>query len=234
MCSSGKTFALLFVLLFATSWVLIPTVTVKATSLQGDKTYFSLPDYNASIIILNGTSYGQAQYYPAHTNHVGYYPSLWDFPMLSTGNGTTDLQISANDCNVTITSYNYQENPDRGYQSIARSWLNYTVTGTGSQYLDYSTLLTDIMGNSSLPMVYIDGVLKRQGDSWNWTANVNGITVNGAKTKVSIYQENLYFSPPRNAQHLEPCDYVISIVAVMALVILLLFRRHRKTAKLNQ
>ena len=54
--------------------------------------------------------------------------------------------------------------------------------------------------NSTNPIVYIDGIAKQQGNGWNW-ANY-GITVNGASSTVSIYQESTDYEPPRNPAHL--------------------------------
>lgn len=233
MGSKSKTLALWLTILFLSSLVTLQSVTAKTTLLNTNG-FYPLPDDNATVILLRGASYDDSSsYYPAHNTSDGYIPSSWLFALFSTGDGTTGLTISAHDCNVTITSYNYYLRNTEGYFFEVNTYLNYTVAGTGTQLIDYLNLYNH---NNSNPVVYIDGIVRQQGEGWNWTNF--GITITGASSTVSIHQTDMTFLPPRNAPHLELWDYilyVIPFVAVIALVtvILLLYRRHRKTTKLN-
>ena len=194
MRNLGKTIALVFILIFLTFLVTLQPVTVNATSLAADSKYFPLPDENATIILPNGTSYYQSTYYPAPNATLGVFVAdSWDFiGLLSAGNRSIDLVVSAYDCNLTITSvYSYVQNIG-GYFVDVYLWLNYTVTGTGAQYLSSPAFYNS---NNTNPAVYIDGTIRQQGDGWNW-ANY-GITVSGTRSNVSIYQEGSYYEPPR-------------------------------------
>jgi hypothetical protein len=234
MGSIGKSIVLVFILFFLTSLVTLQPLTVKAASLEADNKYFPLPDENATIILLNGTSYYQSTYYPAPNGTVGVFVAdSWDFLVLSTGNGSIDLDISAHDCNLTITSvYSYEQNIG-GYFADTYMWLNYTITGTGTQYLSSPSFYNS---NNTNPTVYIDGTIRQQGDGWNW-ANY-GITVSGARSNVSIYQESSYSEPPRLPLPRISFDLLgtIAVIAIIIVVIslitgiLLFYRRHQRTA----
>jgi hypothetical protein len=230
MCTASKCFALLLVILFLTSLVTLQPATAKTTIL-GTNGEYPIPDENATIILLNGSSFVESNYYTAHNTSEGYVPSSWAFAIFSTGNGTIGLTISAHDCNVTIISYNYYLQKTEGYNYKTSNWLNYTITGIGTQTLDYSQVYSS---NHSNTTVYLDDVARQQGDGWNW-ANF-GITITGATSKVSIHNESIDFLPPRNAPHLEPSNIIffvasLILVIVVAVFIFLLFRAYRKPAK---
>ena len=230
MCTASKSFALLLVILFLTSLVTLQPATAKTTIL-GTNGEYPIPDENATIILLNGSSFVESNYYTAHNTSDGYVPSSWAFAIFSTGNGTTGLTISAHDCNVTIISYNYYLQNMEGYNYKTNTWLNYTIIGTGTQTLDYSGIYSS---NHSNTTVYIDGIDRAQGDGWNW-ANF-GIKITGATSKVSIHNEGMDFLPPRNPPHLEPSNIIffvasLVLVLIVTIVIFLLFRRHRKLGK---
>jgi hypothetical protein len=233
MGTKSKSFAMILVALFLTSLIIFQPATAKSTILESNSLY-TIPDENATIILLKGTSYGDTtNYYSAHNTTYGYVPSSWFFALFSTGNGTIGLTISAHDCNVTIISYNYYLTDMGDYYFRADSWLNYSVAGIGSQRLDYSKLFNS---NNSNPNVYIDGIAREQGDGWDW-ANF-GITVNDAVTTVSIHQEDTDYLPPRNPPHAEPIDYVLPVsvlLATIAIIILsaILYRRRRKPSSQN-
>jgi hypothetical protein len=185
-------------------------------------TPYAIPDENATIILQKGASFGgyhdTSGYYPAHNaTDDGYVPSLWAFNLFSTGNGTTGLDISAHDCNVTIVSYNYYLNDLGNYFFKGDSWFNYSVAGKGTQRLVYSQLYNS--NNNSNPIVYIDGVAKEQGNGWDW-ANF-GIMVNDALSTVSIHQESMYYMPPRNAPHLEIWDYLQYVIVLVIIIVLI-------------
>ena len=227
-----KTFTLVLVALFFSSLVILQPINAKTTILETIG-YYAIPDENVTIILPKGSSFGETtNFYPAHNTSEGFVPSSWLFALFSTGNGTTGLTISAHDCNVTITSYNYYQTDMGDYYFRADSWLNDTTTGIGTQLLHYSQLFNS---NNSNPNVYIDGIAKEKGDRWDW--NNFGITVNGALSTVSIHQESLDYLPPRNPRHLEPINYVLPISVMLTIVIVpfvLVYRTHRKNAKSKQ
>ena len=234
--SSFKLLALVFTILFLSSLATFQSANANPTVIETN-TMYAIPNENATIILQKGVSYGgygdTSGYYPAHNSSDGYVPSQWSFNLFSTGNGTTGLEISAHDCNVTIISYNFYLTDLDNYFFKADSWFNYSIAGKGSQRLDYSQLYNS---NNSNPTVYIDGVAKERGNGWDW-ANF-GVTVNGAVSTVSIHQEDKYYLPPRNPPHLEPVDYLLPVcVTLVAITIIaisfLLYRRHRKPSSLS-
>lgn len=230
---SFKLLALVFTILFLSSLATYQSAKANPTVIETN-TLYAIPDENATIILQKGAYYGAyhdtSGYYPAHNNsYSGYVPSQWSFQLFSTGNGTTGLEISAHDCNVTIVSYSFYLTDLGNYFFKADSWFNYSVAGNGTQRLDYSKLYNS---NNSNPTVYVDGVAKEQGNGWDW-ANF-GITVNGAVSTVSINQEDTYYLPPRNAPHAEPIDYLLpvsvtlAVIAIITILSVMLYRKHRK------
>jgi hypothetical protein len=230
---SFKLSALVFTILFLSSLATFQSANANPTVIETN-TLYAIPDENATIILQKGASFGgyhdTTGFYPAHNvTDNGYVPSLWDFQLFSTGNGTTGLAISANNCNVTVVSYNYYLADLGNYFYKADSWFNYSVVGRGTQRLDYSQLSNS---NNSNPTVYIDGIAKEQGNGWD-SANF-GITVNGAVNTVSIHQQDTEYFPPRNPPHAELTDYVLPVSVILATVAIIIlsvisYRRHRKT-----
>ena len=95
----------------------------------------------------------------------------------TSGVPTWALGVSAQDCNVTITSYSALAN------QVDPSLINYAVAGVGKQILKI-----DYDRHSSWPINYtvnIDGAAKAQNDSWN-LSNDGWLTVTGATSNVSI------------------------------------------------
>lgn len=187
--------------------VILPLVSAQKFTVTEDKKYFALPEENGTVILLKGTSYEQEGVFYGSGNYSGGRVYSWYFPTFSTGNGTMNLRIFANNCNVTIASYNEVQTMISYEYSKVSSWLNYTIAGKGTQSLD------DLNGNST---VYIDGILRQQGDGW--TSTDLGVTVTDATSKVSIYSESTYWNPPRNPSHLPPGSIVIGIIVGTLLV----------------
>lgn len=238
MGSKNRTLALLLTIIFLSSLTTCQSVNAKST--KDTDNQYTIPDTNAIIMLSENASNTRATYYPAHYNTINglYVPPFWIFTNFSTGNGTVDLTISANNCNLTITSFNYlTRNGSEQYTNYTDSWLNYTIEGRGNQTVDY-TYLYSSYSPTRTPDVYIDGVAKQQGDGWSG-ANI-GITITGATSRVSIHQASMDYFPPINAPHLEPIDYLlptsITIAIVLSTIILLslFFRRHRKTTICTQ
>jgi len=234
MSSWGKTLALILTVISLSCLVALQPTIVKANFMGTNHTY-TLPAENATIILPSTSNYEKSVRYASHNTTEGFVPESWDFTSFSTGNGTVDLTISAQNCNVTINSYNYLEKNASGkYEFYVDTWLNYSLIGTGNQTLDFNTLYNTYVPARN-PIVYIDGIAKQQGDGWDW-ANF-GIIITGASSTVSINQESTQYLPPRNAPHLETIDYLLPISVILAVIIavsVLLYRRHRKTTNLKQ
>ena len=230
---SRITFASVLTILLLSSFAILQSSDAKNTILENNSLY-AIPNENATIILLKGTSYDDTtRYYPAHNTSDGYVPSSWGFALLSMGNGTTGLTISAHDCNVTITSFNYYLENTEGYNFKVNTWLNYTITGTGTQRLDYP----DLYQNNRNPTVYLDGIVRQQGDGWNW-ANF-GISISGASSEVSIHQEYNTYMPPRNAPQGSPLRIIVIFIIVVIVVVIIsaiwvLYGKHRRTLSVNK
>jgi hypothetical protein len=232
---SNKNLVLLLTIIFLSSLTTYQSANAK-TTLETDNQY-AIADSNAIIILSGNASNTTATYYPAHYSNIDglYVPPFWEFSNFSTGNGTVDLMVSANNCNLTITSFSYlTRNGSEQYAVYTDSWLNYTIEGRGNQTVDYTYLYSSYSPTRN-PDVYIDGVAKQQGDGWSG-ANI-GITITGATSRVSIHQASADYFLPRNAPHLELIDYLLPIsvtVTFVVIVSLLLFRRHRKATDLSK
>jgi hypothetical protein len=208
------------------------------TAVETDNQY-TISDANAIIMLSENASTTNATYFPAHFSSVDglYIPPFWMFTNFSTGNGTINLAVSANNCNITITSFSsLTRNDSEQYAIYTDSWLNYTVDGRGNQTVAYTYLYSSYLPtNNTIENldVYIDGVAKQQGDGWSG-AHI-GITITGATSRVSIHQASM----ARNAPHYEPIDYLLPISITVASVVivslsLLIFRKHRKTSNLGK
>jgi hypothetical protein len=232
---SNKTMVLLLTIIFLSSLTTYQSANAKTTP-ETDNRY-AIADTNAIIMLSKNASNTTATYHPAHYSNTDwlYVPPFWEFTNFSTGNGTVDLMVSANNCNLTITSFSYlTRNGSDQYNTYTDTWLNYTIDGRGNQTVDYNYLYSSYSPTRN-PDVYIDGVAKKQGDGWSG-ANI-GITITTATSKVSIHQASLDYFPPRNAPHLELIDYLfpISIIVTFVVIIsLLLYRRQRKNTNLSK
>ena len=170
-------------------------------------TEFSIPTTNGAI------SFGQIGYYENATlvNDIWVFTHLeldqQQIDLLSDSPTTANLNITAKDSNVNITSFERLLAPDPSdYQNtgswLTEGWLNYTVAGVGEQTIEIQfnfanwTLPSQdsINGTFSWPMsvkVYIDGKQAEYGTS-NWESTNGmipygaGLIVNGANSNVSI------------------------------------------------
>ena len=127
--------------------------------------------------------------------------------LLSNSPTTANLNITTQDSNVTITSFERLLTPDTNdYQNsgswLTAGWLNYTVNGVGKQIIKIQVNLVNwtlpsqdgINGTFTWPMgleVYIDGKeAPYNTTSWTTTDGVipygTGLIVNGANSNVSI------------------------------------------------
>ncbi len=166
------------VIIVVTAVILVLNVTQQPqfTALTAQDN-FAMIEYNGTINFAAGGRYGSA-YYENNTDPWNHY---WRFIDLYVGNSTfvqtnpttRMLTISAQNCSVTIMSYDQTENNPVSGQ------LNYTVTGLGSQSLSLGGAFVNIS-------VYVDGVAKPQNDGWVMNQNTEWITITEAKLNVSI------------------------------------------------
>ena len=211
----------------ATSNVSIDWAEVSPISFLSS-TAFSIPALNSSIDFSSGGTYlGE----PILANNAWSFQNLALDDSVQRGTPLWLFTISAQNCDVKIGRYN----PEAFEGSINGSaWLNYTVTGTGSQTVNLG-YNPDANGNLG-PYVYIDGENRTQGDGW--LIQTDGtITIAGASSSVSIvYPPNatLFDMPPPiasgNTQTISNNILIISlpiaIFVVIAIVILFMKRKH--------
>ncbi len=132
---------------------------------------FAIPSLNSTIAFAWSGTYVYADL----ENNTWRFQNLHiDEETTSSGIPRWALGVSAQNCNVTITSFVSQG---------SSGWLNYTVAGAGMQTLNS---VLDRLGGWPLNFtVYIDGIEKPQNDSWTASGD-EWATVTGAKENVSI------------------------------------------------
>ncbi|MHC3129063.1 MAG: hypothetical protein IBV52_03200 [Candidatus Bathyarchaeota archaeon] len=137
---------------------------------------FIIPEYNTSINFASNGSY-------VYTNLEN---STWRFQNLIVDNYVTPnastwyLRMSALDCNVTITSYCAPyTNED--------AWINYTVTGVGTQAIDNNY---DRLGRWEISnyTVIIDGTEEAENDGWIVSDDGWLIVTNATSNVTIIYK----------------------------------------------
>lgn len=167
----------IFLAVFSTlSLVLVPYA--QAVTVFTSTTNFSVPAYNGNIGFAGSGSYETAT----------LENDTWTFTGLSWNGASGKLGVSAQNCNMTITTYEPEAVTYDG------AWLNYTVKGNGSQTLN---LRYDTHGFPTIYNVYIDGVAKAENDGWNMPDNVQ-LTVTSATANVSIFYGAV---PPPDADY---------------------------------
>ena len=157
---------------------------------------FADPACNSTINFgYNGTYLGTASL----TNDVWYFQNLAVNGTTPNGIPLWDFAVSAQNCQMTITSYN--PGALTGMTNVA-AWLNYTVVGVGIQTvnLNYGNGVGSIVPNCT---VYIDGENRTQGNGWSILSD-GWVMVSGATSNVSIYY------PPIPAPNTPPPDVSVS------------------------
>jgi hypothetical protein len=166
-------------------------------------TRFAIPATNGSI------SFAQTGYYENAT----LVNDTWVFNQLQLGSTAANLNVTAQDSNITLTSFEHLLSPDCNDINntgswLTPGWLNYTVAGVGRQViqmqfevLNWNSPFNPQMwvGTSTWPIgvqVYIDGEEVPYNTSWTTVSDDNGIIpygtgviVNGAASNVSISYE---------------------------------------------
>jgi hypothetical protein len=145
---------------------------------------FDIPEYNTSINFAFDGSY-------VYTN---FENSTWRFQNLIVNDYVTPnaptwyLRMSALDCNVTITSY------CAPYANGKDVWINYTVTGVGTQAIDNNY---DRLGRWEITnyTVIIDRTEEAENDGW--TVSDDGwLIVTGATSNVTIIYKYVQVGEP--------------------------------------
>ena len=164
--------------------------------------------------------------------------SWWSIPNIfyqSEGSiESKELSFKARNSKVTITALsNTQTSSGQEGKSTTYkldNWLNYSVSGMGQQSTCVSLPFNDI--NIT---VYIDGSAREKGDGWliSKDQTESWVTVNDAKSSVSIHSEETYTRG--QIGYYLVVDYTPILLAVAALasilIILLLIRRKRRFQK---
>jgi hypothetical protein len=197
---------------------------------------FDIPEYNSSINFASNGSY-------VYTNLEN---STWRFQNLIVDDyvipnaPTWYLRMSALDCNVTITSY------CAPYVNGKDAWINYTVTGVGTQAIDNNY---DRLGRWEITncTVIIDGTEEAENDGW--TVSDDGwLIVTNATSNVTIIYKYVQAgeTPPHSGEPLPdgipfgietntpPLTATYALIAAVAIVVvaaaaLLAFKRKKQT-----
>lgn len=163
-----------------------------AQASEGTKV-FALPEENGTIILAENASYADfgVQYengnYTEGRNYSGY------IPMLTTGDGRVNLHVSPHDCNVTIKSISTGIIPIGQYLNNRTYSLECSIVGDDIDRIDVMQF------NESNLRVYIDGVIRQEGNDWNSTGF--GVSIDGPPASVVMYSSFVNYEPPRNAPH---------------------------------
>ena len=247
--------------------VLLPQLIVNQSEPSLDangRPYFDSKSLNSSLYFADSITFTKDWKFNASDFHVGRmdrYPSAIFFKTIGDTDstlarsswwlilniffsspkigvmGVADLSVKAHDSKVTITALSsnqtvlLKDGKNIGYDY--ESWLNYSVSGIGQQ----STRIS-LPSNSSNIAVYIDGVARKEGDGWFFSAFSedyvkNWVTVTSAKTAVSIHTWDTHltaqFRGLEFAVDYTPLLLVLaSAVAILILLIsMLMFRKKR-------
>ena len=163
--------------------------------------------------------------------------SWWSIPNIFYQNEeaseSKELSFKARNSKVTITALSNtqtklsQEEKSTTYK--LDNWLNYSVSGIGQQ----STRLSRISNDTKIT-VYIDGAAREKGDGWNIPSDQteNWLTINDAKSNVSIHTEDTYTRGQFG--YYSVFDYTPILLAaafIASLTILLLIIKKRRFSK---
>jgi len=203
--------AIICTLVMLSPWTYLSAHAASTTNFSPTDT-FAIPENNSTIAFAYNGSYETATL----VNSTWVFTNLQLTPSNLTSNDDAlsnspnngNLSITAQDSNVTITSFDRLLIPDPSYylnntgEWLTPGWLNYTVEGVGNQTVEiqfgaFNETAIGV-GTQTWPVgvfaVFIDGRSAKYNDGWTGTAEynegmiVNGaeIVVNGATSKVSI------------------------------------------------
>ncbi len=172
-------------------------------------TQFPIPITNGSV------SFAQIGYYENATlvNDTWVFTHLQldseQTDSLSSSPNTANLNVTAQDSNITLTSFERLLTPEGSDINntgswLTAGWLNYTVSNVGRQVITIQFNLAnwtaipqdEINGTQTWPInvnVYIDGKQADYNGNWTYSGDDNGIIpygtgliINGATSNVSI------------------------------------------------
>jgi hypothetical protein len=174
----------------------------------------STPANQFSIPITNGSvSFARIGYYENGTlvNDTWVFTHLQldsqQTDLLSSSPNSANLNVTAQDSNITLSSFERLLTPEGGDVNntgswLTAGWLNYTVTGVGRQVIAIQFNLAnwtaipqdEINGTETWPInlnVYIDSKQADYGTScWNYTDGIipygTSLIIDGAKSNVCI------------------------------------------------
>lgn len=215
--------------------VLILCITVGAACIASAQAevgkVFSLHEENGNIILPVNASYVEsgAQYY--YDNVTGLQIHVWYIPMFTTGNGTTNLYVSAQNCNLTVNSFKQTTTPmETEYTFNVSSSVDCAVTGDGIAHINVNSF------DGSNLAVYINGVSRQAGDGWNLT---DGYIALQGPANVAMFSSETEFWPPRNPPTGPPLNeftymfaVLVTVVVCVLAVAVYLHSRHKRP--LNQ
>jgi hypothetical protein len=223
MLKVGALVVFLFCFLLVASVAATPVVPTL-----GPRNVFSIYEQDAIIVLPENFSCSRTGItYRTVDYSVGSLYS-WYFPLFSTGNGTADLRVSAQNSTFTIISLKIFKAP------LNDSWYNtsYSLTckieSNGTAYLNVDGLeYTDIDVN-------INGTTQPIGYAWNVTDF--GLTFQGpADIKIQEYSQS--FEPPVSSDQDNRPIYVgalaLTSAGVMAALGFFKFERDRKNRKIS-
>ncbi|HEY9754705.1 MAG TPA: hypothetical protein V6C97_06075 [Oculatellaceae cyanobacterium] len=193
--------------------VLVAVPFAVALQVPAQGAVYTLPEKNGNIILLAGTTYSDngATYLLTNTSEGQIY--AWYFPMFSMGNGTTMLRLSVQDCNLTVTSFNSQSALIENNLYNRTRVLTCNVVGEGVAKIDFGLAI------NQTSKVYLDGVLKQQGDGWSY--DDFGVTVTQPVSNVVIYSQFTDFVPPRDFPQLNSLTYAGIILGLIVATLII-------------
>ena len=206
-------------------WICLSVYAASTTSFSPSDA-FVIPEKNSTISFAGNCSYETAT----------LVNSTWVFTKLQltstnlTSNGDPlsgspndgNLSITAQDCNITVTSFDRLLIPDPSDINntgkwLTPGWLNYTVNGVGNQTvkMQFGSINETAagIGTKTWPVsifaVFIDGRNAPYNNSWTVTGNNGGMIVNGvavivdgATSNVSV--EYAWYPVPSPASAISP------------------------------
>ena len=205
-----------------------PPAHAAATTNFSSTDTFAIPENNSTIAFAYNGSYETATLVNSTWVFTNLQLTLSNLtsnndPLLDSPN-TGNLGITAQDCNITITSFDrllIQDPNDINNTGdwLTPGWINYTVTGVGNQTVKMQfgtsnwTTTSTYVGTNSWPLgvyaVFIDGKNTQYNEGWTDTvndegmiANGTGIVINGAASNVSI--EYAWVPVPTPASSISP------------------------------
>ena len=191
--------------------VAIPFAAALQVPAQG--AVFTLPEVNGNIILLSGTTFSdnRVTYFLTNTSTGQIY--AWYFPLFSMGNGTTMLRASAQNCNLTLTSFNSSSAPIGNNLYNKTRILTCDVSGQGVAQIDFG------LATNQTTVVYLDGIQKQQGDGWSYDAF--GVTVTQPVSNIVIYTQYTDFVPPRDSPQLNSLTYAGIIIGLIVATLII-------------